>query len=375
MAISAPIGEVLELGPHDGGVHLGLVRRTRREAAVGAGDDPLLADDVGVADDVLGDQVFVLDVVVGVPDQARDQHLVVGELGLLPDLVLVLVARVGDLERVGAGVHLQHERGDLGHRHIGEARTVVEAVARVVADLVGRDAAQRVVERIDVLVAALLAVLPRVAGVGEVLDQPRVVDLEDEPGLDDRQVLLAHRLGDGLEVLGVAAVVLVLAEAARARRRHEDVDDGVAVRGDGGDGGLEVGDVDLEQVVTDVAHRAAGDDAAQRGNGCGVLAHVVGVVLRELVDLDLPRRRRAAAALLDLEPAEAVLHVADEADLAHLTVGDDVDAVLDLLAHAVGHGVADLLVEQRLVVRPAVLLLLHRVEQLCRAGEAARRAW
>ena len=31
----------------------------------------------------------------------------------------------------------------------------------------------------------------------------------------------------------------------------------------------------------------------------------------------------------------------------------------------------DLLIEDRLVVRPAVLLLLHRVEQLGRAGEAS----
>ena len=36
----------------------------------------------------------------------------------------------------------------------------------------------------------------------QVLDQPGVVDLEDEAGVDDREVLLAHRLGDGLEVLG-----------------------------------------------------------------------------------------------------------------------------------------------------------------------------
>jgi hypothetical protein len=37
-----------------------------------------------------------------------------------------------------------------------------------------------------------------------------------------------------------------------------------------------------------------------------------------------------------LEAAQAVLDVAEEADLAHLAVGHDVDAVLDLLLHPIG---------------------------------------
>ena len=45
---------------------------------------------------------------------------------------------------------------------------------------------------------ALLLVHRRVA---EHVDQERVVDLEDEPGGDDGQVLLTHGLGDRVEVL------------------------------------------------------------------------------------------------------------------------------------------------------------------------------
>ena len=105
--------------------------------------------------------------------------------------------------------------------------------------------------------------------------------------------------------------------------------------------------------------------------GGGVLLEVLGVVLGEVVDLLLPRRRHARVAHVDLEPAEAVLHVAEEADLAHLAVGHDVDARLDLMAHPVGHRLGDLAVEQLGVVGTAVLPLLQRVEELGRPGQAA----
>ena len=106
-------------------------------------------------------------------------------------------------------------------------------------------------------------------------------------------------------------------------------------------------------------------------DGRRVLLEVLGVVLGEVVDLLLPRRRHPHVVHVELEPAEAVLHVAEEADLAHLAVGDDVDARLDLVAHPIGHRLGDLAVEQLGVVGPAVLPLLQRVEQLVRPGQAA----
>ena len=74
---------------------------------------------------------------------------------------------------------------------------------------------------------------------------------------------------------------------------------------------------------------------------------------------------------IGFEPTEAVLHVAEEADLAHLPVRDDVDAVLHLQSNPVGHRLGDLAVEQIGVVGPAVLPLLQRVQQLVGAGKAA----
>ena len=198
------------------------------------------------------------------------------------------------------------------------------------------------------------------------VDEERVVDLQHESGVHDRQVLLAHRLGDRGEVLLVSAVVLVATEPARSRRRHEHVCDVVLRRRS-----LEVVDVGLQQLLADVADRAVADDPAQRGDRGRVLLEVVGVVLREVVDLLLPRRRHPHVVDVGFESAEPVLHVPEEADLAHLPVGDDVDAVLHLQPHPIGHCLGDLTVEQVGVVGPPVLPLLHRVEQLVGTGEAA----
>ncbi len=204
------------------------------------------------------------------------------------------------------------------------------------------------------------------AGIAEHVDQPRIVDLQDESGLDDAEVLLAHRLGDGVEVLLVVLVVLVLPEAAGAAGGHEDVGDiePFACR-------LEVLDVDLQQLLPGVRDGALGDDPAQRADGRRVLLEVLGVVLGEHVELGLPRRRQLRRRRVDLEAAEAILDVAEEADLAHLAVGDDVDARLDLLLDAILDRSGDLAVERFGVVRAVVLALLHDVEQRMRPGQAA----
>ena len=81
-----------------------LVERLLREAAVGAGDDVLAADQLGEPHDALGDQLGMLDDVGGVADDAGDQHRALRQLDVLPHLPLVLVARVGPLEHEGAGL-------------------------------------------------------------------------------------------------------------------------------------------------------------------------------------------------------------------------------------------------------------------------------
>ena len=116
------------------------------------------------------------------------------------------------------------------------------------------------------------------------------------------------------------------------------------------------------------------DDPAQRADRRRVLLEVLGVVLGEHVELGLPRRRQLRRAVVDLETAEAILDVAEEADLAHLAVGDDVDARLDLLLDALLDRIGDLTIERLGVVRPIVLALLHDVEQRVRPWPGCRRA-
>ena len=90
-----PLRQRLELRPGD------LRMDAAAQPAIGRGDDPLPADEIGKAQDALGDQLRVLDHVGGVADDAGQDQLVVGQLDLLPDLPLMLVADIAGLERVG----------------------------------------------------------------------------------------------------------------------------------------------------------------------------------------------------------------------------------------------------------------------------------
>ena len=76
-----------------------LDERSLREAAVGAGEHVLAADDTGEADEALRDELGMLDDVGVVRDHARDQLLALGQRHLLPHPPLVLVPGVGLLDR------------------------------------------------------------------------------------------------------------------------------------------------------------------------------------------------------------------------------------------------------------------------------------
>ena len=50
----------------------------------------------------------MLDEAHGMAEETRDQHFAFWQLDALPDAPLVLMARVGHLERIRTGVDLQH---------------------------------------------------------------------------------------------------------------------------------------------------------------------------------------------------------------------------------------------------------------------------
>ena len=244
---SRALGERLELRPLDRRVHA-LEEGALREAAVGAAHHALAADELREPDEPVGDELRMLDDVRVVRDDARDEHLPLGQLDVLPEAPLVLVARVRLLDQVVAGAHPEHEVDDVGERGVVGVRAVPAAEADVVADALLRDALERMVERLDPQLRPAPVVLDRAAEREDrvvLVQQHRVVDLEQEAGVDDAPVLLVQRVGDGEDELLLARVVLVA----------QPVDAG---RSDDGEEG--VGDVDARERALE-----AGDVALERG--------------------------------------------------------------------------------------------------------------
>src|SRR5262245_27663538 len=183
-----------QLGPRHVGMDL-IARARGAEAAVGAGDHSLASDHPGEALDALRHQLRMLDEMHAVRDHAGDQELVVRQLDLPPDRPFVLVTRVRRFDDAGAGPHLEHEIDELAELEVVHARGDVDAVAGVEADAVLRDAAKRMIERLDAQRDELAAVVDRGIDLTIVMRRhPRIVDLQDEPGIGDRDVLDAHRL-------------------------------------------------------------------------------------------------------------------------------------------------------------------------------------
>ena len=74
-------------------------------------------------------------IVVGdVARRSRQDDLIVGQLDVLPDDPLVLVADIPGLERIRAGVDGEHHVDNVAHRDVGGVRAVPAAPAQVEAD-------------------------------------------------------------------------------------------------------------------------------------------------------------------------------------------------------------------------------------------------
>src|SRR5215470_17217915 len=107
------LGHRLELGPRDLGLDDVDGPREGREAAVGPRDHALAADDLGVADEPLGDQLGVLDEVGRRVEHARDDHAIVGQPDLAEHDPFVLVSGVRALERERLRLGLEGDRQEL----------------------------------------------------------------------------------------------------------------------------------------------------------------------------------------------------------------------------------------------------------------------
>jgi hypothetical protein len=197
-------------------------------------------------------------------------------------------------------------------------------------------------------------------------EEAGVVDLQQQPGTDDRLVLDPHGIGDREQELLLRLVVLVALpslDVGRRDRGHERL-----VRRAAPGRREEARDVPLQRLgarVRDVvdAHHVHGIRRAASG------ARRVEVGERALLPRAGPRADRAVPH--GLEPAQAVVDVGEEARLAHLAVVDDLDAACRLRLDDLVGRAGDALGERSLVDRLTALLGHEHVEEIRRAGQAA----
>ena len=140
----------------------------------------------------------------------------------------MLVTRIGGFEGVGTGIDAKHDVDDVFEFEIVDPGSNIDAVAGVVANALGRDPSEGVIEKLDAAgrpFAALFEIEIRTEYIPA--RKLRIVDLEDEPRIHDPAVFLAKRFGNGEAVLFLARVVFVfvpIGELRRRDRRHEGFD-------------------------------------------------------------------------------------------------------------------------------------------------------
>ena len=136
---------------------------------------------------------------------------------------------------------------------------------------------------------------------------------------------------------------------------------------DAADRGLEVLDVALQERVALVGDRPGADHAVLPGADV-----TLRVEFRERQRLARARPRTAVAVLLvDLEAAQPLVDVGDEARLGVFAVVDDIDAELDLLLHDLLHRAGQPRRAPGLVDGLALLLGREHVQEIGRAGQGA----
>ena len=202
--------------------------------------------------------------------------------------------------------------------------------------------------------------------------QERVVDLQDQPCVEDRLVLDPQHVGDRVDELLLGRVrALRPADARDARRRDDRQEPGDDV--DLRQPGLDVVDVALQLGLARVRERP---DALPPAGALVLEAlarHVLRVEVRELDHVLRLRHRRGVevAGRPVLEAAHPVEDVRGPVDgLAELAVADDVDPGVGLVADDVDHRLAQHALVLGLIERPAVTARLEDAPELRRAHEA-----
>ena len=185
----------------------------------------------------------MLDIIGRRIDHSGQQELVVGKRKILPNGPFVGMARVCGLDGDGLRVYAKNDLDDLGERDVVGVRAFVVAPADMDANHAGRNVAERMVERFGVEGGA-----PQKLRFGKVLKRrmPRhcqigAIDLQHKTRSGNGGVFFPHRLGDGRDVIFVAAIISVRQKARdHARRGRGQKRLG---RPRGFDGGAHIGEV------------------------------------------------------------------------------------------------------------------------------------
>src|SRR5271170_8422735 len=115
----------------------------------------------------------------------------------------MLVTNIAGFERIGLAVDLQHDLDDVAHRNVRHVRAVPAAPAQMKTDTLLRQSPDRVVERLDPTCRELSVILDSRLGIDLIppFGDTRIVELQNDAGVDDRLVFLAHRISAGEEKL------------------------------------------------------------------------------------------------------------------------------------------------------------------------------
>src|SRR5262249_19568024 len=106
------------------------------------------------------------------------------------------VPRIGKLDGIAAGAHLQDEIGDVLEGNVGAVRSRPAAPADVVSDLLARKPFDGVVDDLDLAREPAAVLFERLGRHHPIIahGRARIVQLHQQPGLDDPLVFRVQRL-------------------------------------------------------------------------------------------------------------------------------------------------------------------------------------
>ena len=286
-----------------------------------------------------------------------------GNFTFLPDPPLVLVSNVGGFDQVGTCIDLQDQVDDCLERRVRDVRNVPAAEAHMVADAIGWNALERMIQRFDsqlcpaaVIGRALLREL--VVHVGE----HGVVDLKHETSFVLRDTPLVMQSAIANYVFAFGAVILVERVVSHASGRHCR-DKSFFRPATACQGSLEIRSVPSN----------AGAILIEDGTNAGISRRPLHSAWKSLRhELSEPfaiaaePRRRGELSRTRFEAAQARKHVVGPARLPEFTVVDDVESGLRLFADHVGHQSCEAL--SRMPLSSGVVLSLRPTVPITRGA-------